>query len=110
MALLLSAGQALWGKAVKHDNIMSGSVTHILQNLLANPKVWLGGLLYILATLLYFLILSKNKFFAVQITMTALSIVLSTLIAIVFFHERPNPVNIIGISFVAIGLVCVLQK
>lgn len=109
MALLLSTAQAFWGRAVKQDNIMSGGGTQIFMNIIQNPKVWIGGTLYVIATLLYFFILSKNQFFSVQVTMTALSILLSTTFAILFFHEKPDAVNIVGITLVLGGLMCVLH-
>ena len=109
MALLLSTAQAFWGRAVKQDNIMSGSAVQMFQNIIQNPKVWIGGTLYVGATLLYFFILSKNKFFSVQVTMTALSILLSTTFAIIFFHEKPGVVNMVGVGLVLAGLFCVLR-
>ena len=75
MALLLVTAQTLWASVIKSGNALQGSLPTIAVNLLANWKMWLGALIYILATLVYFYMLSKIRFFSVQIAMTALSII-----------------------------------
>lgn len=111
MAFILVAAQALWGTAIKgRDNVLKGSLTEITINLLTNWRMWAGALLYIMATLLYFYMLSKLKFFSVQVAMTGLSIIFSVGLSIILFHEKPGLVNIIGILLVLLGVALVLQK
>src|SRR5690348_3884135 len=73
MAGLLVLGQALWGTVIKGGHVLEGSPATVFMNLVTSPRMWLGAGVYILATLLYFFMLSKLKFFSVQIAMTGLS-------------------------------------
>lgn len=110
MALLLVLAQSLWASVIKTGNALQGSLPTIAINLLSNWKMWLGAFIYIIATFVYFYMLSKLKFFSVQIAMTALSIIFSTGLSIFLFNERPSVLNVTGICIVFLGIVLVLQK
>jgi drug/metabolite transporter (DMT)-like permease len=110
MALLLVTAQATWGTAIKKQHILEGSASKIVTNLLTSPRIWIGILIYILATGVYFLLLSKAKFFSIQVSMTALSIIFSTILAAILFNEKISALNIIGAALVLFGLVFVLGK
>lgn len=110
MAGLLVCAQALWGTVIKAGGVLNGPLPTIAVNLLSNWRMWAGAAIYILATLVYFYMLSKLKFFSVQIAMTALSIVFSTALSIILFSERPSLLNLIGILAVFIGIILVLHK
>lgn len=110
MALLLVLAQSLWASAIKTGHVLQGSLPTIVVNLATNWKMWLGAFIYIVATLVYFYMLSKLKFFSVQVTMTALSIVFSVGLSIFLFNERPEMINIVGIIVVLSGIVLVLYK
>lgn len=109
MAGLLVTAQALWGSVIK-AGALNGSLLTIFINLATNWKMILGAVIYIVATLIYFYMLSKLKFFSVQITMTALSIIFSVALSIIIFSEKPTPINFLGIATVFIGILLVLQK
>lgn len=109
MACLLVIAQALWASVIKTGGALQGPLPTIAMNLLSNWKMWLGALVYIIATLVYFYMLSKLKFFSVQIAMTALSIIFSTALSYVIFHEAPSLINVAGIFIVLIGIALVLQ-
>jgi drug/metabolite transporter (DMT)-like permease len=110
MAFLLVSAQAFWNSAIKGQKLLSGSFSQIASNLISNPRIWAGIILYIATTAVYFILLSKIKFFTVQVTMTALSIVFSTLLAALFFHERISAINIAGMFVVLLGLPMVLTR
>ena len=110
MALLLVSAQSLWASVIKNSNALEGSISTIAINLLSNWKMWLGALIYIVATLVYFYMLSKLKFFSVQIAMTAISIIFSVVLSIFVFGEKPNMVNLLGIAVVLVGIIMVLKK
>ncbi|TAH32925.1 hypothetical protein EYC58_02095 [Candidatus Saccharibacteria bacterium] len=110
MAGLLVIAQSFWASVIKNDHALNGTLGEITINLLTNWKMWAGALIYIIATLVYFYMLSKLKFFSVQIAMTALSIIFSTTLSVVLFSERPSIANIAGICIVFVGIVLVLQK
>ena len=110
MALLLVLAQSLWASVIKTGNALQGSLPTIAINLLSNWKMWLGAFIYIIATLVYFYMLSKLKFFSVQIAMTALSIIFSVGLSVLLFGEKPSLINIVGILVVFGGIILVLNK
>ena len=95
---------------MKSQSIFSGGATTIIHNLITNPALWVGGVIYIVATLVYLLSLSKNNFFVVQASMTGLALVFSTIIASLFFNEKITPINIIGIAIIFVGAMLIVQK
>jgi len=109
-AILLVTAQSFWNKAMKSGDIFTGGVPSIFHNLITNPGIWVGGIFYIVATLLYLLSLSKNNFFVVQASMTGLALVFSTVIAVLFFHEKVAPVNLVGIAIIFVGAMLIVQK
>jgi drug/metabolite transporter (DMT)-like permease len=110
MAFLLVSAQACWNSAIKGQNLLKGSFSSIISNLASSPKIWAGIFLYVATTAVYFVLLSKTKFFTVQVTMTALSIIFSTLVAWLFFHERISAINVAGMIVVLLGLPLVLNR
>lgn len=110
MALLLVSAQAIWGTAIKKHHVLQGSASKIVGNLISSPRIWIGALIYIAATGVYFLLLSKAKFFSVQVSMTAISIIFSTVLAAVLFHERISPLNALGAVLVLVGVALVLSR
>lgn len=110
MAILLVTAQAVWGTAIKQQHLLKGSASEIFTNLITSPRIWLGAIIYICATGVYFLLLSKVKFFSVQISMTAISIIFSTILAAILFHEKITPLNLLGMAAVLVALPCVLAK
>jgi len=109
MALLLVTAQATWGTAIKRQHLLEGSPSKVLGNLISSPRIWIGILIYIAATAVYFLLLSKAKFFSIQVSMTAISIIFSTLLATILFHEKISLLNGIGAALVLVGLAFVLR-
>ena len=103
VAIALVGAQSLWRNAVVKEEIFSGSFAEIATKVITNPKMWLGGLLYIATTALYLFLFSKVKFFVVQITVTGLALILSTAISYYIFHEEINTVNLVGLFVVFIG-------
>lgn len=110
MAILLVSAQAFWASGVKFDHLLVGSPLQIVANLLTSWKMWAGAAIYIIATLVYFFLLSKLRFFSVQITMTALSIVFSMFLSFFLFSEKPSMLNIVGVSVVFIGILLVMHE
>ena len=110
MAFLLVTAQATWGTAIKKQDVLQGSASKIFTNLITSPRIWIGIFIYITATGVYFLLLSKAKFFSIQVSMTALSIIFSTILAAALFNEKISLVNLVGAALVLLGLAFVLAK
>lgn len=111
ISLCLIAGQSLWGSAVKQIAPLGSNVGNIelLTRLLQSPRLWIGAMFYVVGTILYFLLLSKVKFFSIQITMTGLAIIMSIAISYFFFNESISVPNMIGIILVLLGIVMVMH-
>jgi len=109
MAILLVSAQAMWGIAIKHHHLVEGGIMQTGINLLTSPGIWAGALLYIAATLVYFMMLSRGKFFIIQITMAGIATILSTILASVLFKEALSLENILGMLIVIIGLFFVMR-
>lgn len=110
VALLLVSAQALWGSAIKSDKLLAGTLPHISLSLLSSWKMWIGAGIYVLATLIYFYLMSKAPFYSVQVTMTGLSIVFSTCLALLLFKEQPTLINYFGILLVLLGVYLILSR
>ena len=110
VATALVAAQSLWRNAVVKDAIFKGKLGDILSHTVTNPKMWLGGILYIATTVLYLFLFSKLKFFVVQITVTGLALMLSTAISHYIFHEDISVLNLLGLLMVLIGIGLVVQR
>lgn len=110
VALLLVTAQASWGTAIKNQRLLEGTPFNIIINIATSPRIWIGVLLYVAATGVYFTVLSKARFFSVQISMTAIAILLSSILAATLFHEKLSVLNVFGMVLVVIGLALVLAR
>jgi len=110
LPLLLVSAQTIWAVGVKRYHLVSGTPSQVLFNFLTSPHIWAGGVLYIGATFLHLFLLSRFRFFAVTVSVTALAILLSTLVSAVFFKEQFSYTNIAGAMLVLVGLPLVLLR
>lgn len=108
IALLLSSAQASWATLFKTKSILEGSIPHIVSTVALDWRLWVGGVLYALATILYFVALNKLNFFVIQFTVTGLVIVASILYSTVLFHEKIHIINIVGILIIMLGVYFVI--
>jgi drug/metabolite transporter (DMT)-like permease len=103
IAALLATAQATWASLFKTKDIFDAPLLQIINTVITDYRVWIGGLLYIVATLCYFLALNKINFFVLQFTVTGLVIALSVIFSVFFFHEKISLVNIIGAIIILVG-------
>lgn len=101
----------MWASAVKSVAPIGKNppINELLVKMMLHPRFWVGVLFYLLGTAVYFLLLSKVKFFSVQITMTGLAIVLSVVISHVFFKESISLINLFGVALVLLGTFFVMH-
>ena len=109
MSALLITAQSIWAHAIKNQHLLEGSLSKVFINLVTSTKIWAGVFLYIIATAVYFLVVSKGKFFHVQILLVSMSVIFAAIIAAVFFHETIAIYNIAGMILVLFGLILVLR-
>ena len=99
-ALLLPAGQAIWKKALQNGyNI----------NVFFSLYFWLGSLIYIIATLIWFYALSIFPLSKVY-PFVSLSYILGAVYGYFIFNERILLINIIGYLILIIGLILIMLK
>lgn len=105
-------GQVMWGSVVRSIAPIGVNISYrdLLHNVVLAPRFWLGCVFYVLGTVCYFILLSKVKFFSIQITITALAIVFSLLVSHFVFKEDITLANIIGICIIIFGAFFVLQR
>lgn len=107
LALLLVTAQSCWKLAVSgHTALFAGNITFgKLVEFVFSPLTLLGMVLYVVATGLYMVLLSRYNFSFVQAMVIPLSLVFSVSIATIFFHDHLSVVNIIGMAVIVIGII-----
>jgi drug/metabolite transporter (DMT)-like permease len=110
-ALLLVIGQSLWKVASKAFLVFKGkSLFTVLFKLILSWQFILGGVFYVVATLLYVYLFSKFPYFAVQLTLVSFSIIFSLLVSTYVFKEGLGLINYIGAFIIILGVVLVTWK
>ena len=101
--VLLVTGQLLF----KIGLTRTGAMT--LQNLPAvflSPLIWMGLGLYVIATLIWFAVLSRAQLNVVY-PLQSLSYILALVGSIVVFHEQVTPMRWVGVAVILVGVVLV---
>jgi|GEM_PF-2765523 len=105
-AILIVSAQSSW----KHMMSSLGKISSLSDlftkkyQIIFSPYFYLGIILYILATLLYFTLLSRFQFSVVQAIVVAGSLVISFIVASVLFKEHIMPFQYLGILLILIGV------
>lgn len=106
VALALAGGQALWRVVAQRE----GVTLHSLPGLIFSPHFIAGAFLYMAATLVYLYMQSKYEFTHIQTVVLAGSLIGSFIIAALFFSERIEIINLIGLGLLLVGIVLVVYK
>ncbi|HSX34369.1 MAG TPA: hypothetical protein VLF62_01875 [Candidatus Saccharimonadales bacterium] len=107
LALLLVTAQTCWKLAVNgHTALFSGNVTFgKLLGFIFSPLTLLGMVLYVVATGLYMVLLSRYNFSFVQAMVIPLSLLFSLLVATTFFHDHLSVINMVGAAIIVAGII-----
>jgi len=112
VALQIVSAQTCWkiglekqGFVPKPEFLFS---SHML-SVLFSPFILLGALLYLSATLLFFVMLSKYEYSNTQTLVVIASLTFSFFSAAIFFNEKIHPVNLIGIALLFVGVVLITR-
>lgn len=103
--LFLVAGQILWKVAVM--NIKSWSI-HAIGTLLLSPFFWGGAMLYVLATCLWLVVLSKLPL-SVAYPTQSISYVFGAVLALLLFKETVTTVQWVGMIIILFGVFLVAK-
>lgn len=106
-ASLLVAAQSSWKVAVNSDGNPFNRTLSLISviKFMFTPLVLMGIALYLMATLLYFYLLSKYRFSMVQSIAIPMSLIFSLMVATAFFGEQLSLINFIGLILVVAGIV-----
>jgi drug/metabolite transporter (DMT)-like permease len=95
--LLLLGGQIVWKQALQSMNGLT------LLNVLTSPGVYIGGILYVIATGVWFIILNNAKL-SVAYPMQSFAYVLGILAAWMLFNESIPPTRWLGAAVIILGV------
>jgi len=97
---LLLLGQVIWKigtKSINFEMTLKG-----IFNLIFNPYIIAGGIVYVIASLVWIYILSKEDLSKVY-PLQSLCYVFGAIIGIFLFKESMNALKILGLTLIAIG-------
>lgn len=100
--VFLATGQMLWKLG------MSKMEGFNIVNIILNPYIICGVVLYGLATLLWLYVLSKEELSLVY-PLQSITYVLGTILAIYMFHENVSLVRWMGIAIIVLGASLVVK-
>ncbi len=78
--------------------------------LILSPYLWLGLVAYAIGTAIDFYLLSRFQFSTVQALTIPLILILAFAVGVVFFHDRPSVLNLVGLAILIIGILLVTKK
>jgi multidrug transporter EmrE-like cation transporter len=89
-----------------------GSLTTLGRDLLqlfSLPLIWAGILLFILANILWLMILATQKLGIAYPLQIALVFLLSTMTSILLFGEKPSVISVAGLVLVVSGVILITR-
>lgn len=98
--ICLVLGQAIWklgANTIKFSFSFKGII-----NLILNPYLIGGGIIYVIATFLWIYILSKEDLSKVY-PMQSLCYILGALVGVIIFNEAMAPLKILGLVLIICG-------
>ncbi|NLK50880.1 MAG: hypothetical protein GX295_00310 [Syntrophomonadaceae bacterium] len=105
--ILLVSGQMLW----KTELLKVGSISAAnLVKIVFSPNILLGIFIYIIATFVWFYILSKGAFNIVYPLQLSLAAIFGVVLSIVLLHETITLARLGGIVFLVIGVFLIVKK
>ncbi|PKM78507.1 MAG: hypothetical protein CVU90_01860 [Firmicutes bacterium HGW-Firmicutes-15] len=105
--ILLIAGQILWKTELsKFGSISTDNIIKIL----LSPNILLGIFIYIIATFVWFYILSKEAFNLVYPLQLSLAAIFGVAVSIFFLHESITLPRLGGIIFLIIGAFLIVKQ
>lgn len=100
---LLVTGQVLFKLGLDRIGVLTfGNLFAVF----GSPIIWVGLILYVVATLLWFAILSRAQL-SVVYPLQSLSYILGLFSSMVFLHEQVPPIRWVGTLVILLGVVLV---
>ena len=109
---ILLIGNICWKMGiVKINGFMVGdkSLAQSLSHILASPWMWAGGVFYVLGTLWWFYIISKEELSYVY-PMVSIGYILTAIAGVVLFKETVTMTRWIGMGVVSLGFIILSFK
>jgi drug/metabolite transporter (DMT)-like permease len=111
-ALQIILAQTLWKLALKnlHEPFDKGFIlSWSMLKFAFSFYVLLGVFVYILATITFFVLLSKYKYASAQTIVVVSSLIFTYLSATIIFDEHLKLINFVGIVFLLVGVFLVTK-
>lgn len=110
VGFLLVAGQVCF-KLSTQNILGKGSVTiDKALHVAISPLFLLGGLIYVVATAGYLLLLSRYDYTIVQVLVIGGSIVLTFVAGATIFHEKIQLLNLVGLVLFLLGIALIVRR
>jgi len=107
--IFVVTGQLFWKQSSKHIFGSGLQIKSILLNLLSNIHFWIGSAFYIIATLVWIYLLSKNPL-SYLYAMTSIGFIYAIFVGWVFLGENISILRLIGICLIVVGIIIVSQS
>ncbi len=101
--ILLVTGQVLFKLGLDRIGILT---LHNALSVFLSPIIWAGLILYVVATLLWFAVLSRAQL-SVVYPLQSLSYILGLISSVAILHETVSPMRWIGTVVILFGVVLV---
>ncbi len=102
--VMLTTGQALWKTGIENVGF-SLSLSGIIK-MIFNPFIFAGLVIYLVATVLWFYILSKAPL-SIAYPMQSLCYVLAAVVGILIFKENVTLIRWAGLSLIVLGAILI---
>jgi drug/metabolite transporter (DMT)-like permease len=113
VAVQVVLAQMLWKIAsmqIQHDLAGEALSSKAVWMVGLSWKIWLGLVLYGIATVLFIWLFGKYPYFIIQSFVTSCTLILTLLASLGVFHERISVVNFLGVICLLFGIFLVAQK
>ncbi len=111
-ALQIVIAQSLWkiglakiGFEPSANYIFSSQIVRVF----LSPMIVVGILLYVSATITFFMLLAKFEYSHAQTVVVISSLVFTFLSSVLIFSEKLNVVNLLGIALLFVGVVLITR-
>jgi drug/metabolite transporter (DMT)-like permease len=90
-------------------NALESTVSSFIQNIILNPYIFFGFVLYFIPGVIWIYLISKYPLSYIQ-PLLAVGYIVTPLAAMLFFHETVSPIRWLGIGIILIGVIIVSQS
>ena len=91
------------------SSVSMGNIAEFFARGVSSPVLWLGILVYVLNFFIWIVIIYKIDL-SIAMPVSSFSYILVPIAAMVFFHEKVEPLRWLGIAFIILGIYFVSKS